>query len=41
MALICHNDLDNFENWITRLICNGKSTPELGLEAVIVGAIPI
>ena len=30
---MCHSDLDHFENWITRLICYGTSTPRvLGLE---------
>ena len=30
---MCHNDLDRFQNWITRLICYGTSTPRvLGLE---------
>ena len=26
---MCHNDLDRFENWITRLICYGTSTPRV------------
>ena len=26
---MCHNDLDRFENWITRLICYRTSTPRV------------
>ena len=29
VALMCHNDLDRFENWITKLICYGTSTPRV------------
>ena len=30
---MCHNDLDRFENWITRIIYYGASTPRVfGLE---------
>ena len=36
---MCHNDLDNFENWNTRLICYGTSTPRvLALESCYSGS---